>query len=152
MLENQTATVPSDSRSITPIWPSSVCAAASASGPLAFERPREWDRRRFPPADDVLVLRTRETPPPGTRLRVVLGPEAPSPAGPLTPGAPAAREVELEPRFVVEGFRWSLLGGILLDANPPGLLTAVSAAISLVAILSGVVFFRSTERTFADVI
>jgi lipopolysaccharide transport system permease protein len=53
---------------------------------------------------------------------------------------------------VVEGFRWALLGGILQDANPPSILTAVSAAISLVVLATGVVFFRSTERTFADII
>ncbi len=53
---------------------------------------------------------------------------------------------------VVEGFRWALLGGVLQDANPPGLLTVLSAAISLVVLVTGVVFFRSTEKTFADVI
>ncbi len=53
---------------------------------------------------------------------------------------------------VVEGFRWALLGGMLQDANPPGLLTALSAVISLVVLITGVVFFRSTEKTFADVI
>jgi len=53
---------------------------------------------------------------------------------------------------VVEGFRWSLIGGILQDSNPPGPLTAVSAAISLVVLLAGLVFFRRTERTFADII
>lgn len=53
---------------------------------------------------------------------------------------------------VVEGFRWSLLGGILQHGNPPGPLTGVSAAISLVVLLTGVVFFRSTEKNFADII
>ena len=53
---------------------------------------------------------------------------------------------------VVEGFRWSLLGGILQVAPPPGPLTAISAAISLVVLVTGVAFFRSTEKTFADVI
>jgi lipopolysaccharide transport system permease protein len=53
---------------------------------------------------------------------------------------------------VVEGFRWALLGGVLTDAHPPGALTLVSAAISLAALVSGAVFFRATERTFADVI
>ena len=52
---------------------------------------------------------------------------------------------------VVEGFRWALLGGVM-DAEPPGALFAVSVVISLVVLVSGAVFFRSTERTFADVI
>ena len=53
---------------------------------------------------------------------------------------------------VVEGFRWSLLGGILQDANPPGVYTGLSVVISVLVLVTGVVFFRSTERTFADVI
>lgn len=53
---------------------------------------------------------------------------------------------------VVEGFRWALLGGMLDNASPPGLLTAMSVVISLAVLVTGVVFFRSTEKTFADVI
>jgi len=53
---------------------------------------------------------------------------------------------------VVEGFRWALLGGMVDNPNPPGLLTAVSVTISLVVLVTGAVFFRSTEKTFADVI
>ena len=52
---------------------------------------------------------------------------------------------------VVEGFRWALLGGVM-DAEPPGALFAVSVAITLVVLVSGAVFFRSTEWTFADII
>lgn len=50
---------------------------------------------------------------------------------------------------VIDGFRWSLLGG----AQPlfvPGLL--LSAVLSLVLLGTGVAYFRRTERTFADVI
>jgi lipopolysaccharide transport system permease protein len=53
---------------------------------------------------------------------------------------------------VVEGFRWVLLSGVMTDAPAPGALTGVSAAISLLVLASGAVFFRSTEKTFADVI
>ena len=53
---------------------------------------------------------------------------------------------------VVEGFRWALLGNRLADAAAPGPLFAVSVAISLVVLVSGAVFFRNTERTFADII
>lgn len=48
---------------------------------------------------------------------------------------------------VVEGFRWALLG-----AQPPGALFAVSVLITLAVLVGGAFFFRSTERTFADVI
>jgi lipopolysaccharide transport system permease protein len=53
---------------------------------------------------------------------------------------------------VVEGFRWALLGGHLADARPPGALFAVSIAITLAVLISGLAFFRRTERTFADII
>ena len=53
---------------------------------------------------------------------------------------------------VVEGFRWALLGTHLEDATPPGGLFALSIAIALAVLVSGAVFFRNTERTFADIV
>ena len=53
---------------------------------------------------------------------------------------------------VVEGFRWALLGASWPMLTPPGLLFAVSIAIALLVLVSGPVFFRRTERTFADMI
>jgi lipopolysaccharide transport system permease protein len=49
---------------------------------------------------------------------------------------------------VVVGFRWALI-----DVPPrPGLMTLLSAAIVLVLLVGGLFYFRSAERTFADVI
>lgn len=53
---------------------------------------------------------------------------------------------------VVEGFRWALLGDRLGDAAPSSPLFAVSVVIALVALFSGAVFFRRTERGFADIV
>ena len=53
---------------------------------------------------------------------------------------------------VVAGFRWALLGDYLADAAPPDALFPISIAITLVVLISGIVFFRTTERTFADII
>jgi lipopolysaccharide transport system permease protein len=53
---------------------------------------------------------------------------------------------------VVEGFRWALLGQRLAGAQAPGPLFALSVAISFLVLASGAVFFRRTERTFADLI
>ncbi|MGQ9858775.1 MAG: ABC transporter permease [Thermodesulfobacteriota bacterium] len=53
---------------------------------------------------------------------------------------------------VVEGFRWSLFGGHSADVTLQGFLFLVPVIITVVTILSGALFFRSTERTFADVI
>jgi lipopolysaccharide transport system permease protein len=47
---------------------------------------------------------------------------------------------------VVEGFRWSLLGIHTL----PWQLLAVSAGIAVVLLITGLVYFRNMERTFAD--
>lgn len=53
---------------------------------------------------------------------------------------------------VVEGFRWALLGGVMEGAHPPGTFALISALISIGVLATGLVFFRSTERTFADVV
>ncbi len=53
---------------------------------------------------------------------------------------------------VVEGFRWALLGSQLATAQAPGPVIMISIAISLLALLSGIIFFRHTERSFADII
>lgn len=47
---------------------------------------------------------------------------------------------------VVEGFRWALLQ----SGSAPGLMLAVSGSISLIALVSGLFYFRRMERTFAD--
>jgi lipopolysaccharide transport system permease protein len=49
---------------------------------------------------------------------------------------------------VVEGFRWSLLG----SGTRPGPVVLVSAAMSLLLLVSGAFYFRRMERTFADVV
>jgi lipopolysaccharide transport system permease protein len=53
---------------------------------------------------------------------------------------------------VVEGFRWALLGHHLTGAQPPRTLFAISIGLALLVLITGVAFFRRTERTFADVI
>jgi len=49
---------------------------------------------------------------------------------------------------VVSGFRWSVTGEF---APPPGQI-ALSALVTAVVLVGGLVYFRNTERTFADVI
>lgn len=49
---------------------------------------------------------------------------------------------------VVNGFRWALLG----SGNGPDLSFWVSALISVVILISGLFYFRSMEKTFADTI
>jgi lipopolysaccharide transport system permease protein len=49
---------------------------------------------------------------------------------------------------VVNGFRWALLG----SGGGPDMALWVSVIISLVILVSGLVYFRNMERTFADMI
>ncbi|MHA2404109.1 MAG: ABC transporter permease, partial [Candidatus Kariarchaeaceae archaeon] len=53
---------------------------------------------------------------------------------------------------VVEGFRWALLSPYLESSQAPGFVLLFSFLISILVLISGVIFFRRTERTFADVI
>jgi lipopolysaccharide transport system permease protein len=49
---------------------------------------------------------------------------------------------------VVQGFRWAILG----VGAPPSGLVALSVIVALVLLLSGILYFRRMERTFADVV
>lgn len=55
---------------------------------------------------------------------------------------------------VVSGFRWALLGdsSAVAGLQAPGILFALSVVIAICVLISGLFYFRSTERTFADVI
>ncbi len=49
---------------------------------------------------------------------------------------------------VIDGFRWALLG----TAPPPLISTLVSAGMAFLVLLSGSMYFRRMEKTFADVV
>lgn len=49
---------------------------------------------------------------------------------------------------VVEGFRWALLG----TDTAPGPIITVSSAVAVLLLVSGALYFRRMERTFADVV
>jgi lipopolysaccharide transport system permease protein len=75
----------------------------------------------------------------------------------LTPVAYSAKVISDKWQFVyslnpmagvVNGFRWALLG----TNTGPGLYMAVSVCIALIFLISGLFYFRSMERTFADLI
>jgi lipopolysaccharide transport system permease protein len=53
---------------------------------------------------------------------------------------------------VVEGFRWALLGPAAVGDYLSAPLLGISVAISLAVLVSGALFFRSTERIFADIV
>ncbi|HND01722.1 MAG TPA: ABC transporter permease, partial [Nitrospira sp.] len=49
---------------------------------------------------------------------------------------------------VVEGFRWALIPGYQVDFS----MVLPSLGIVFVVLIGGLIYFRSMERTFADVI
>ena len=49
---------------------------------------------------------------------------------------------------VIEGFRWALLH----KAPAPGIMLAVSVLVVAFALVSGLYYYRRTEKTFADVV
>ncbi|HET6267333.1 MAG TPA: ABC transporter permease [Acidobacteriota bacterium] len=49
---------------------------------------------------------------------------------------------------VVEGFRWALLN----NGHPPGALTWVSVIASVLILITGALYFRRMEKTFADLV
>jgi lipopolysaccharide transport system permease protein len=53
---------------------------------------------------------------------------------------------------VVEGFRWALVGSESSQLGAPGPLFAISVFMTVVVLVTGLVFYRKVERTFADVI
>jgi len=49
---------------------------------------------------------------------------------------------------VVEGFRWALLG----SGQAPGTMTLVSSIVAFILLITGLIYFRRTERQFADMV
>jgi len=50
---------------------------------------------------------------------------------------------------VVEGFRWAVLG---TEQGAPGPMLIVSAAVSILLLVTGIIYFRRMERLFADMV
>ncbi len=53
---------------------------------------------------------------------------------------------------VVEGFRWALLGSGVPVFQTSGWLYGLSLIVLAVVFISGLIYFRTTERTFADIV
>lgn len=53
---------------------------------------------------------------------------------------------------VVEGFRWALLGPAAVVFQMPGWMYTLSTGVLVIVLVGGLVYFRITERTFADVV
>lgn len=80
-------------------------AAAKSRAPVTVRAARDWDKKLFPPSDDLLVLETTDVPPPDTWLRIVVGRTAKGVQGTETPKEAVEKTVQLEPTLFVGGFR-----------------------------------------------
>ena len=53
---------------------------------------------------------------------------------------------------VVESFRWVMLGTVPSDSLSLGILVAISSAVAVFLLVTGLCYFRRMERTFADMV
>jgi len=77
-------------------------AAASATTPVSFELATEWDRKKFPPSPDTIVLRLTTPIPPESWVGIQVDGQVPSMAGLAVSGLVQYRIIQLEQAFFVE--------------------------------------------------
>jgi uncharacterized protein YfaS (alpha-2-macroglobulin family) len=76
-------------------------AAAGRSDAVAIRQAADWDRKRFPPSERLVVVETTTVPPPGAWLQLTLQATMPSPEGPERPPKPQVTTAELPRMFLV---------------------------------------------------
>jgi uncharacterized protein YfaS (alpha-2-macroglobulin family) len=77
--------------------------AAKSDAPVFVFVAENWDKERFAPGKDLVVIETRPGIPTDAWIRLTLGAKVPSAEGPATPGTPQEFTIELEPTFFVNG-------------------------------------------------
>ena len=82
-------------------------AAASADGPVQLKVATDWDKNRYPPSPDLVVLESVTTVPPESWVRLTLDERLRSPAGLATPGRAQGLTVQAERAFFIDEFACS---------------------------------------------
>ena len=77
-------------------------AVAAMSGPVKFGVATDWDRKRFPPGSDLVVLEAKDIVPPESWVTLTLDSRLPSPGGPAVPEKTQNYVVKVEPAFFVD--------------------------------------------------
>lgn len=80
---------------------------AAGGAPVPLRLTNDWDKERYTPSADLVVVETTNAVPPESWIRLQLDEKLPSPAGPETPEGDQTFTVKAEPAFFVEGFRCS---------------------------------------------
>ena len=78
-------------------------AAANSEATVPFAIATDWDRKRFEPAPNLVVLRTTGVPATDGWMRLTVDERMPAIEGAATPPNPQAQTIQLEPTFLVEG-------------------------------------------------
>ncbi|MGE0815739.1 MAG: MG2 domain-containing protein [Vicinamibacterales bacterium] len=81
-----------------------VRRTAGGTEPVPVRLATTWDRQRFPPSPDLVVVEAAAPVLPESWVRLALDARLPSPAGPATPGTVQQYTVEAEPAFFFDGF------------------------------------------------
>jgi alpha-2-macroglobulin len=79
--------------------------SAGLAATVAVKPADDWDRKAYPPADDLLAFETTVAPPPESWLRVTLDASVQGRQGTAIPSKAQERTVQLERAFFVDGFR-----------------------------------------------
>ncbi len=77
-------------------------AVAGAKGAVRFLPATDWDKKRFPPKPDLVVLETRDVIPSESWVTLTLDSRLPSPGGPATPEKSQEYVVKVEQAFFVD--------------------------------------------------
>ena len=108
----------------------------SSQAPIGLRLTADWDKKRYPPVPDLVVLETTTTVPPDAWVRLSVAVTAPSPAGRERPASPGSYTIEAEPTFFVDAFRCTTAcpadQGNALRFRRPVKATAFAAALSAV--------------------
>jgi hypothetical protein len=79
-------------------------STSASRAPIALAVAANWDRRRFPPAPDLVVLETAAPPAVDGWMRITLDTRLPAIEGQATPAAEQSHTIELERGFFIEPF------------------------------------------------
>jgi len=79
-------------------------AAASSIAPVTLRLTNDWDKKRYPPANTLVVFETITRVPSQSWVKLTLGAVLKSPAGPATPGRVQEYTMKAEPALFVWGF------------------------------------------------
>src|SRR5262245_13050724 len=80
-------------------------AVVRSEAPVALRLAADWDKKRFPPSPDLVVLQTVAAPAPDGWLQLTVDTRMPAVEGAALPSDPQSHTIHLEPALFVDAFR-----------------------------------------------